>query len=93
MLNIPPITKGISIPTPFFPLKWSKSKYGVRNASTQLHISLHNEIYSINGFPSIRDVKLGTVPRAWPRRVCCGAGMGLGIHDPQKSGPCGTGLV
>ena len=41
--------KGISIPTPFFPLKWSKSEYEVRNAPTQLHILLHNEIYSING--------------------------------------------
>ena len=42
-------TKGISVPTPFFPLKWSKSEYGVSNALTQLHISLHNKIYSING--------------------------------------------
>ena len=30
-------------------LHLSKSEYGVRNALTQLHISLHNEIYSING--------------------------------------------
>ena len=43
------ISKGISIPTPFFSLKQSESEYGVRNVPTQLHISLHNEIYFING--------------------------------------------
>ncbi|WZZ84122.1 hypothetical protein YC2023_104694 [Brassica napus] len=26
----------------------NKSEYGVRNPPTQLHISIHNEIYSIN---------------------------------------------
>ena len=41
--------QGISIPIPFFSLKWSKGDYGVKNAPTQSHISLHNEVYSING--------------------------------------------
>ncbi|WZZ16443.1 hypothetical protein YC2023_109532 [Brassica napus] len=40
--------KRISIPIPFFPLKWGKSEYEVKNAPTQLHISSHNKIYSIN---------------------------------------------
>ena len=30
-------------------LEWSKNKYEISNAPTQLHISLHNEIYFING--------------------------------------------
>ena len=31
----------------FFSLKWSKSEYEIKNAPTQLHISVHNEIYFI----------------------------------------------
>ncbi|WZY74282.1 hypothetical protein YC2023_006522 [Brassica napus] len=47
----------------------------------------------VNAIRLLTDGKLGTGPRAWPVRVWCGAGLGLRIHDPQKSGLCGMELA
>ncbi|KAF2574993.1 hypothetical protein F2Q70_00004869 [Brassica cretica] len=40
-----------------------------------------------------RDGKLGIGPRAWSVRIWCGAGLGLGIHDPQKNELCGMEIA